>query len=57
MKTQKVDELLEAMKNAPRQGADHDFPEGARYVQVSDTLWQQIIVTVEEARKVLHDNG
>jgi hypothetical protein len=35
-------EIISALKRAPRMGAEKDRPEGARYIQMSDTLAKEI---------------
>lgn len=35
------------LHEAPRIGADKDEPEGARYIQISDTLANKMLKTIE----------
>ena len=37
-----IAEIIDALEGAPRQGADVDDPEGARYVVFSDTAIKRI---------------
>ena len=34
----RVGAIIEVLETAPRMGAEADEPEGARYIQISDTL-------------------
>jgi hypothetical protein len=47
-----VEEVIEFLKSAKRIGAEKDEPEGARYIQISDTLANQL---VEKLEKYLED--
>ncbi len=47
-----VEEVIEVLKNAKRIGAEKDNPEGVRYIQISDTLANQLI---EKLEKYLED--
>ena len=38
-----LDDVIDVLRMAERQGSDEDKPEGARYVVFSDTLLNQII--------------
>lgn len=38
-----IADVIDALERAPRQGADVDDPEGARYVAISETALNQII--------------
>ncbi|MGH0031728.1 MAG: hypothetical protein ACQGVC_18215 [Myxococcota bacterium] len=40
------EKLAAALDAADRQGADRDEPEGARFIQISDTLARQIAETL-----------
>lgn len=43
-----LDSILLILMAAPRLGADKDTPEGVRYIQISETLTDQMIKTIEE---------
>lgn len=40
--------LIIHLRDAPRLGSDKDVPEGARYIQISDTLALQIASELEQ---------
>lgn len=39
----RIAEIIDALERAPRQGADQDEPEGARYVAISETALKRIV--------------
>jgi hypothetical protein len=39
--------VVAALRTAPRIGAEKDQPEGARYIQISDTLAQKMADLIE----------
>lgn len=41
-------ELIELFEAAPRLGAETDMPEGARYIQISDTLAKRIAASLRK---------
>lgn len=41
-------DIINTLKNAPRQGAVSDEPEGLRYIVMSDTLANKIAEALEE---------
>ena len=43
-----IQALVDILKNADRLGTDKDEPEGARYIQISDTLANYMITQLEE---------
>ena len=38
-----ITEIIDALERVPRQGADADDPEGARYVIISETALNRIV--------------
>ncbi len=46
--------LSQSLKNAGREGADKDEPEGARYIRMSDTLAGSIARRLE---RIAHGDG
>lgn len=43
-------EVAEALRTATRQGADQDIPEGSRFIELSETLANEMIKAIEEQR-------
>lgn len=43
--------LAKKLKEIPREGAEIDEPEGARYVQLSDSLLDEIVEALENGRQ------
>lgn len=43
-----IEEVIEVLKSAKRIGAEKDEPEGVRYIQISDTLANQLVGKLEE---------
>ena len=41
-----IQDVIDALKDAPRQGSYKDEPEGSRYITMSDTLVKEIIKTL-----------
>jgi hypothetical protein len=41
-----IQDVIDALENAPRQGSFKDEPEGFRYITMSDTLVKDIIETL-----------
>jgi len=41
-----LNELLQVLEGAIRQGTDNDIPEGSRYVQISDTLIKELCTKI-----------
>ena len=39
---QTIRRAITVLRDAPRQGADRDEPEGSRYIQISDTLANEL---------------
>ena len=50
---QKVNKLLDVLKIAKRIGYRTDDPEGVRYIQLSDTLVNMMINSLEEIKNEL----
>ncbi len=44
---ERLEKVLEVLENAPRRGAETDEPEGARYIQISDTLANELSASVK----------
>jgi len=42
-----INDVIECLKGAPRIGRETDDPEGSRYIQISDTLAQHLIVALQ----------
>lgn len=42
-------EVYNLLRNAPRLGAPIDNPEGARYIQISDTLAKHLVAEFDKA--------
>lgn len=41
-----IQDVIDVLKNAPRQGSANDEPEGSRYIILSDTLVKELIKTL-----------
>ena len=39
-----LDQIIKMLKEATRMGAEKDEPEGARYIQISETLVNELIL-------------
>lgn len=48
-----LETLANALRSAPRLGAESDSPEGARYIQLSDTLARQMAEALELAAEAM----
>jgi len=42
-----IQNIIEILKQAPRIGTETDIPEGNRYVQISETLINEILLCLE----------
>jgi hypothetical protein len=51
MMNAKLSKLADELAAAPRQGAAEDTPEGARYVQISDTAIKNIVDVIRAAAR------
>jgi hypothetical protein len=52
-----IQEIVESLKSAPRLGAEKDDPEGARYIQISDTLVNLFVLSLERHLEDLWHDG
>jgi len=52
-----MDKLLQCLKQATRIGADKDEPEGERYIQISETLVNEMIAECEVVNDILKSIG
>jgi hypothetical protein len=52
-----IDEIIDAIKNAPRLGDSTDEPEGARYIKMSDTLAKLVVDSLENEKEERWHNG
>ena len=43
-----LDSIRLILSSAPRQGSESDFPEGSRYITISDTLALKMIRTINK---------
>lgn len=43
-----IKSILKILKTAPRSGTEKDEPEGSRYIQISDTLTNQMVEYLED---------
>ena len=43
-----LEDIIAALKNAPRSGSAVDEPEGSRFVMLSETLASQMIAALEQ---------
>jgi hypothetical protein len=50
-----IDDVIYSIESAPRLGAEKDFPEGTRYIIVSDTLAREWVYTLEEAKAEIEE--
>ncbi len=58
MSVNTLKDVLDALVIAPRSGAEKDEPEGARYIQLSDTITSQMIIVIETMlNKKENNNG
>ena len=48
-----MDNWIAALVAAPRMGEMNDDPEGGRYIQISDTLAQQLVVVLRGVKEVI----
>jgi len=46
-----VEDVVEVLKNAERLGSLIDKPEGQRYIQLSDTLAQEMVKALEGVKR------
>ena len=46
-----LEEIIQGLQNADRFGEDTDEPEGARFIQLSDTLVCQMIETLKDFQR------
>ena len=42
-----IDDVLKVLEGAERIGTSNDFPEGSRYIQISETLTTQMIEAIK----------
>ena len=49
LESMRLHEIAEALENMPRLGDEFDDPEGRRYLQISDTLVEQIVAAIRKA--------
>ena len=49
------DEWADLLDTSERRGLERDEPEGARYIQISDTLARQMAADLREAREFFAD--
>lgn len=42
-----LNDVVEILKTAPRMGAEKDEPKGTRFIQLSETLVEQIVQELE----------
>ena len=43
-----ISDVIQALRTAPRFGADTDQPEGSRYIQISDTFANEMAQSIED---------
>lgn len=43
-----IKEVILTLMTAPRNGADVDIPEGSRYIEISETLVNEIVECLKE---------
>jgi hypothetical protein len=53
MAGKKLNQIAQALVEAPRQGAEADVPEGSRYVVISDTAVAEIIRELRAIREAI----
>lgn len=52
-----LDEVIKILKQAPRIGSSEDSPEGSRYIQMSDTLADKVISSLEYYNNIITRRG
>lgn len=52
-----IEEIIDILKRADRIGQEKDDPEGVRYIQISDTLANKIIKSLEDHLEELWQAG
>lgn len=48
MRIRELEHIIVVLETATRQGIDKDEPEGARYIQISDTLAKEMVEALRQ---------